>query len=318
MSVARLAPKGKGLGLRAARVFIILPMDRAPLRIGAWQFSPQRGDVAANLAEVERGLAAACDAGLSLLVLPEMWPTSFLEGAGPFGESDALERAFRESDEALEHLRVQSSHHHLAVAGTAYGPPDASGRRPNRLFVFDRGREVLRQDKVHLFSPTGEPFAFAAGQTPPAVVDATFGRIGGLVCYDLRFPMLAEVLGREAPDVVVVPAQWPVARGRHWRALLLGRAVELQAFVVGANRTGTETVGRRGQELIFPGNSLVASPEGLVLAEGRGEPGLVWAEVDPGLLVRLRREVPIGRDRRPDFYRGLGSGTEGRDAPPVG
>ena len=297
-------------------------MDHAPLRIGAWQFSPRRGDVAFNLGEVERGLAAACDAGLSLLVLPEMWPTSFLEGAGPFGESEALERVFRESDEALERVRVQSSHHHLAVAGTAYGPPDPSGRRPNRLLVFDRGREVLSQDKVHLFSPTGEPFAFAAGQTPPAVAEVTFGRLCGLVCYDLRFPMLAEALGREAPDVVVVPAQWPLERGRHWRALLMGRAVEMQAFVVGANRTGSETVGRRGQELLFPGNSLVASPEGLVLAEGRGEPGLVWAEVDPGLLVRLRRDVPMGRDRRPEYYRALGPGSgDGAgpaDTPPAG
>jgi len=282
-------------------------MNHAPLRIGAWQFAPRRGDVSHNLSEVERGLAVASDAGLGLVVLPEMWPTSFLEGAGPFGGAgagrDSLEAAYRASDEAVERVRALSSTYHLAVAGSAYGPAIEGGRRPNRLVVFDRGREVLAQDKLHLFSPTAEHFAFAPGRTAPVVAEATFGRIAGLVCYDLRFAGLVDILGAGAPDVLVVPAQWPLERGKHWRALLLGRAVELQAFVVGANRTGTETVGRRGQELVFPGNSVVASPEGLVLAEGRGEAGLVWAEVDPGLLARLRREVPVIRDRRPEFDR---------------
>ena len=65
---------------------------------------------------------------------------------------------------------------------------------------------------------------------------------------------------------------------------------------------GAERIGRRGLELEFPGNSLVADPHGRVLAEGAGENGLVSAELDLPLARELRRIVPVARDRRPELY----------------
>ncbi len=287
-------------------------MEHAPVRLGALQFAPLRGDVAANLREVERGLQQAADLGLHLVVLPEMWPSSFVDGGGPFGPVGAadgpgpeLEALFAQSESAWARIAELSALYHLVVAGSGFGPAPQGGRPTNRLRILERGREVAAYDKVHLFSGTAEHLAFGAGEAPPPVGDTALGRVGGLVCYDLRFGPLVSSLGEGQVDILVVPAQWPEGRAAHWRALLLGRAVELQAFVVGANRTGEDRIGRRQMELRFPGNSLVASPEGLPLAEGKGEAGLVWAQVDPGLLTRLRRDVPIQRDRRPDFYRAL-------------
>ena len=99
-----------------------------------------------------------------------------------------------------------------------------------------------------------------------------------------------------------MPAQWPASRASHWRALVCGRAAELQAFVVAANRTGTDLVGRRRLELSFAGNSLIAGPDGGVLAEGHGEEGLVEAELDLDGLRTLRRAVPVREDERRDLY----------------
>jgi predicted amidohydrolase len=53
------------------------------MRVAAFQFDVRRGDVGANLAAVERGLRAAVDGGIELVVLPEMWPTSFVAGGEP-------------------------------------------------------------------------------------------------------------------------------------------------------------------------------------------------------------------------------------------
>ena len=87
-------------------------------------------------------------------------------------------------------------------------------------------------------------------------------------------------------------------------ALVRGRAVENQCFVLATNRTGSAVIGRRKLQLEFPGNSLVVSPHGAVLARGEGAAGLVIADVDLDEARRYRREVPVMKDERRELYRG--------------
>lgn len=277
------------------------------MKVAAFQFDVHKGDVPHNLRAVEEGLRAAAADGVRLVVCSEMWPTSF---APP--EPELL----RASDAALERVRELSAELALTVCGSAYAtPPETSpGARPrNRLHVFAEGRALAFHDKVHLFSPTAERELFSAGDAPPPVCDSPLGRLAGVVCYDLRFGPLVQVAFEGGAEVLVVPAQWPAPRAAHWRALLIGRAVEGQLVVVGANRTGTDSVGRSGRPLQFPGNSLVADGTGAVLAEGDGREGLVKASVDPELLRRLRRAVPVARDRRPECYVAWRKAIPGRE-----
>jgi predicted amidohydrolase len=168
--------------------------------------------------------------------------------------------------------------------------------------VWDAGRAVLEFDKVHLFTPTGERESFRAGEAPPATVVVRGVRLSGAVCYDLRFGPLWHRPWVEEAELLVVPAQWPTPRASHWRALVLGRAAEHQAFVVAVNRTGTALHARRGDELAFPGNSIVAGPDGTARAEGSGAVGLIVWDVDPEEARALRRAVPVRRDQRPGTY----------------
>lgn len=267
------------------------------MRVAAFQFDVRRGDVDANLEAVRAGLEHAAAQGVELVGLPEMWPTSFDEAS-----AERLEQ----SERAVELLGRWSSELDLVVAGSAFGSPGggSSGPAPtNRLHVFDRGELVLAYDKVHLFSPTAESETFSAGTEPPRAAETAAGRLAGAVCYDLRFGPLTRECFLEGAEVLVCPAQWPRPREGHWRALLRGRAVENQCVVIGANRTGSERVGRRELELEFPGNSLVVGPDGAVLAEGKGQSGLVTAEVELASVRRLRRRVPVVKDQRPAVYR---------------
>jgi predicted amidohydrolase len=263
------------------------------MRVAAFQFDVLRGEVEANLAVVERGLGDAARQGVALVVLPEMWPTSFV--------AEVDEALLARSAAAVERVGALSRELGLVVAGSAFAA--LAGAQPrNRLTVFARGERVLVYDKLHLFSPTAEHEAFSAGDELPPTVALDGCKLAGCVCYDLRFgaclraPFLAEA------ELLVVPAQWPGARAAHWRALVCGRAAEHQAFVVAANRTGVDRVGRRGLELEFVGNSLVVGPDGTPRAEGRGENGLVVAEADLAELRQLRRAVPVRRDERQDVY----------------
>jgi len=269
--------------------------------IGAFSFAPRRGDVAGNLAAVEAGLREASAASCRLVVLPEMWTTSFAEFSSPEEARGLIE----ESERALDRVAELTLELDLAVAGTA---PALNGHALpfNRLTIITRGERLLNYDKVHLFTPTAEELNFSAGTEPPACLDAELTGLvpmTGATCYDLRFGETFKPALRAGAELIVIPAQWPTPRISHWSALLPGCAVESQAFVVACNRTGTELVGRRKMELVFPGRSAVVDPNGQVLVEGGAEPGLICAEVDFEVARRLRTRIPIKKDRRDELYK---------------
>ena len=279
--------------------------ESRPMRVGALQFDVRLAEPEANLETVVGGLREAAQRGIHLLALPEMWPTSFCAAF----DDELLER----SDRALEAAHAEADALAIALIGSAYGPRGSleaghDNERPsNRLSLHHRGQTRLAYDKLHLFSPTAEPLSFRAGQAPPPVArcewpDETVS-ISGAICYDLRFPEPFRHAWRAGAELFVLPAQWPVARAAHWRTLAIGRAVESQGAFIAVNRCGRSLIGRRQMLLEFPGNSLIVAADGEVLAEGRGEPELLVAELDLALGRRLRRQIPVARDEQLASYR---------------
>ncbi len=61
-----------------------------------------------------------------------------------------------------------------------------------------------------------------------------------VICYDLRFPELFARM--KEPDLIIVPADWPLERIHHWDALLRARAIEGECFVAGINANGHSAV----------------------------------------------------------------------------
>jgi omega-amidase len=264
------------------------------MRVAALQYDV-REDHAANLAAVEPRLREARERGVALVLLPEMWAGSFPRGRDRAAEHAARDRA------SCARLAELSGELGLALAGSALA---LEGERVlNRLELFEGGRSAWSYDKVHLFTPTAEHEVFDAGERAPGVHASALGRLTGVVCYDLRFPEVLRVPFRRGFDLALVCAQWPAPRIAHWTALCVARAVENQAFVLGCNRTGTAEIGRKRRPLDFPGDSLVVSPYGEVLAGPSREPGLVVADLDLDQARRFRTRIPIAKDERRDLYR---------------
>ncbi len=264
--------------------------------LAAFQFDLHADDLDHNLGQVEAALRSAAAAGAQFVGLPEMWPTSFVDvGAGA---NELVER----TEQALTRLEALSRELGLVVCGTAFAASTQKDRLYNRLHVVDGGRRVTSYDKVHLFSPTAEPWHFVAGKQPPEVVETSIGRVAGGTCYDLRFPELFRPAFRDGVQILCIPAQWPDARSGHWRSLVIARAIENQCFVVAVNRIGSVTIGRKRKRLTFPGNSLIVDPHGEVLAEGQGKQGLVTASIDLEVARQMRIHVPVEKDERPELY----------------
>ncbi len=111
----------------------------------------------------------------------------------------------------------------------------------------------------------------------------------------LRFPEIGLTLRRLGADLITFPSAFTVPTGQaHWEILLRARAIETQCYVVAAAQ-----VGNHNEKRLSYGHSMIVDPWGVVVAEvageGGGEPEIATAEVDLGLVERVRAQVPLRR-----------------------
>ena len=119
---------------------------------------------------------------------------------------------------------------------------------------------IRSYSKTHLFRLMNEHKYFTPGNTCD-VFQTSFGRIGLVICYDIRFPELARGAALKGARILFVPAEWPYPRVSHWEFLLKARAIENQMFVVASNRVGSD------KKNIFFEHSMVLDPAGETIAE---------------------------------------------------
>jgi predicted amidohydrolase len=235
---------------------------------------------------------AVSSSGARLVVLPEMWPTGFSMRTEAVAEPPG-----GPSERFLAQMAAETG---AAVGGSVAqrGAPDAKARNVF-LCATPRG-EVHRYAKIHPFTYGGEAERYEGGGSL-TTFDLEGVRVTPLVCYDLRFPELW-ALAAPRTDLFVVVANWPRPRAAHWRALLVARAIETQAYVLGVNRVG------EGGGLAYDGESALVAPLGELLDDGFGHRGAartVAGDVDAAHVADVRVKFPFLADRRPDVYRRL-------------
>lgn len=256
-----------------------------PTHAAAIQFNVKPGDPDANLAYVREALARAAGQGANLVVLPEMWSSGF-------DYRNLNELALRTAgivDELLELSRELK----LVIIGSM---PEPNGEKVfNTIYVVDNGNLAGVYRKIHLFSLLGEDKAFSGGDRW-LLAETSIGKVGVIICYDLRFPELSRRLALEGAQVICVPAQWPKPRQEHWRTLLRARAMENQLFIVSCNACGL--IGK----LDFFGTSMIINAKGDVLAEAGEEHCEIYAGLDMQEMADWRAQIPCFNDRKPECY----------------
>ncbi len=240
-------------------------------------------DRGATLSRVAPMVAAAADRGAVFVILPELFAVGFTMATDRVAEAP--------NGPTTEWLVAQASTHGVWLCGSVPVRPVGGDRPANTFVLAGPAGQLHRYAKRHPFAFAGEDRHYSAGDDAPTI-DVDGLRVSPAICYDLRF---ADQFWAQAPDTdcYVVVANWPSSRRDHWRTLLRARAIENQAYVVGANR-----VGRSGDGLDHVGDSLVVDPMGEVLAEAGAAEGIVTAEVDPIEVSRVRSRLPFQQDRR--------------------
>ena len=255
------------------------------MRIALVQMDLAWEDVPENHRRAGLLLEEAAAGGARLALLPEMFSTGF--------SMDSRRIAQPPGGPSESFLREQSARLDLWILASV---PEAGEPSPrNMALLVSPDGSVVRYAKIHPFSYAGEDRVYTAGDR---VVTAEIEgmRVTPLVCYDLRFPEPFRTAADET-DLFAVVANWPDQRREHWRALLRARAIENQAYVAGVNRAGD------GNGLHYAGDSAAIAPLGETIVEADDREQVLFADVDPGIVRKLRSRFPALNDRRPSAYR---------------
>ncbi len=258
------------------------------MQVAVVQHEPVWEDGEATCAALTPTVAQAAAAGARMVVLPEMFAVGFSMRTEVTGEP--------EDGPTVSWMRAQAAANDVWLLGSVPERRDDDPRPRNCLHVVDpSGSTVARYDKVHRFTHAGE-HEHVAPQALPAdgelvTVEIEGVRVTPIICYDLRFADLTWEAALRT-DCFVVPASWPAPRREHWRSLLRARAIENQAWVLGANRVGTD------DGLEYAGDSVIIDPMGQVHAEAAHTPTVLHGEVDAASVASTRERFRFVADRR--------------------
>jgi len=255
-------------------------------------------DPARNLKDAEGLVRTAAATGASYVLTPEI--TNVFEPdkdrLRTIIQTEKDDPVVRRFSNLAKELRI-----HLHAGSVAVKADD--GRIANRSLVFaPDGGIIARYDKIHLFDidlPNGESYRESATYAPGNVAvtaDLPGARLGLCICYDVRFPRLANAYANAGAQVLTYPAAFTVPTGEaHWHVLLRARAIETGSFVLAAAQGGEHDGGKATY-----GHSLAISPWGEILAEAGTDPCVITAEIDPEQSKLARQRIPALRNAR-DF-----------------
>ena len=250
-----------------------------------------------NLERVAALLLEAASQGAELAVFPECALTGYFLSAK---EAQAIAEPIPgpRTGRLVEAARRAGC---LAVVGTIERGPD--GRCYNAAVLLGPQGILGRYQKTHLIHLGVDRF-LTPGEILPGPFETPIGRVGILICYDLRFPEPARALALRGAQALLLPTAWPAAATLYPDHVARTRASENGIYLLAADHVGEEMGAR------YLGRSLAVGPDGEMIAEaGEDEEAILMVDADLARSENKRRvfipgeyEVDLFADRRPDLY----------------
>ncbi len=253
------------------------------LNITLVQTSLHWADVDANLKMLDAKIAGITTA-TDLIVLPETFSTGFSMNAAEHAE-DITE------SKAIAWMRTTAKQKNCVVTGSLLLKED--GLFYNRLIWMQPGGKFGYYNKRHLFSYAHEDVNYTAGEEK-LVVDLKGWKVRPLICYDLRFPVWSRNItdeGQPEYDLLLYVANWPERRVYAWKHLLIARAIENQAYVIGLNRVGND-----GNDNYYSGDSMAIDAMGQMLYHKIQEEDISTVEISHEALAAVRKSFGFLKD----------------------
>lgn len=267
------------------------------IKIAAIQMSTV-ADKMENVRTVKAYLEKIKDENPDFVILPEMF-------CCPYQTENFPIYAEKEGGPVWQQLSGYAKQYGIYLIGGSMPEKDAEGNVYNTSYIFDReGKQIGKHRKVHLFDidiKGGQTFkesdTLTAGDSD-TVFDTEFGKIGVMLCFDIRFPELSRMMVNDGAKVIFVPAAFNMTTGpAHWELSFRTRALDNQIYMVGCAPARDVSAG-----YISWGHSIVTDPWGRVIDMLDEKKGILLAELDMDYEEQVREELPLLKSRRKDIY----------------
>ena len=233
-----------------------------------------------NLAHMDRKLDELTGM-IDIIVLPEMFTTGFTMKPELLAEEHG--------GKGLQWMLQKAAQKQCVITGSI--SVKENNRYYNRLYWAKPDGSFQYYDKRHLFRMGDEHNHYQAG-TQPLIDDCKGWKLCPLICYDLRFPVWSRNTNSNTYDVLIYVANWPEVRSYPWKHLLIARAIENQAYVVGVNRIGPD-----GNAISHSGDSAVINPRGEVISSTKAhEDRTETTTLSYKYLAEFRKLFPVMMD----------------------
>jgi len=251
------------------------------MRIALAQINPTVGDLDGNAAKIVDFAGRAAGAGADIVMFGEL----ALTGYPP--EDLVLKKSFL-SDCAKKINEIKAHLPHIPVV---FGFVDYEKKSAFNALTLVRGGKILaryRKNQLPNYGVFDEKRYFSPGKKP---LIASVGGAGILIniCEDIWFPEVSIKPYASRVKIVLNISASPYYAGKFSERvkLLTGIAKRYRVFICYANIVGGQ------DELVFDGGSLVISPSGKILAQGKEcKEDLICVDIDASAIKGKRRPAP--------------------------
>lgn len=196
-------------------------------------------------------------------------------------------------------LRKAAKVNKISIISTIYEKSNSGfdNRVYDTVVLIDNKGEISSvYRKLHLYDALGfkESDRMMAGNMIEKPAKTSVGKIGLMICYDIRFPEMSRILTVKGANVLVLPSAWVhgVMKEEHWQTLLKARAIENGLYIIAPDQVGN----------IFSGRSMAVDPFGVVLLDMGNREGMEVVEIDKSRVQKVREMLPLLKNRRTDVY----------------
>lgn len=247
-----------------------------------------------NLEKILSYIRKAADNGAELCAFPEFMMFYTTSKQTPHELANQAETIRGDFVTAIKNAAKKNS---IQVVGTLYEKSKKKYRVYDTSFLVDKsGKLISIYRKIHLYDALGfqESKKLEPGSKMPTPVKSSLGKIGMLICYDLRFPEISRLLASAGAEILVAPSAWVKGpmKEEHWIAINKTRAIENGCYVIAPDQVGN----------IYCGRSLIVDPYGKILLDMKKRQGMGIVDISLDKVKETRRVLPLLQNRRTDVY----------------
>ncbi|MEG1771800.1 MAG: nitrilase-related carbon-nitrogen hydrolase [Clostridia bacterium] len=238
-----------------------------------------------NISRAEAMLDKAGKAGVDMAILPEMFSIRYSLRLFP-SASEPL------TGDSFNMIKAAAKRNRITVVGGSFLEQNGD-KLYNTSVSFNKNGELLGiYRKAHLFDVDFGSFSFmessviTRGENEPLVFDAEL-KTGVSICFDIRFPNWINIMRKRGVEFIALPAAFSLATGpTYWELLVRSRALDNQCFFAGVSPAQSKSA---------YGFSMVAAPDGTVLAKLGADEELLLVDITQEAVYEARKAIPIYR-----------------------